>query len=167
MNIRSILFVFLVVGCTGKNNPGSPLDTLTDQQKEAIVVENARLRLQIESLEHQIDSLRFGVPAQREREPSQSLSVSEPFAFILMEIEENGQSLQFGKRIQYYSVSDVLEVGELDNERKYRLLDDFQSKYMNSSEGKVYQGSVKSRKIFTFSSYEEASKAREKYIISE
>lgn len=92
--------------------------------------------------------------------PNQLLN--KQYYFIVLKITE--------KRIMniedFYSVTEVNEIGNFSESIRYKLLDKVVSNYMNSIDAKLYEGSVKQRNFYLFNSYIEASKAREKYIIN-
>ncbi len=45
-------------------------------------------------------------------------------------------------------------------------MDEAQNEFFRSGKAMVYEGQVTDRKVYTFNTYEQASKEREKYIIS-
>lgn len=152
----------LIFGCnsSSKSTDTSYSSDTLSEHLGYVIAQNMNLIAQVERLEKEVDSLRSLT--------SQGSEYGKPFAFIVMEVVQDGEysNNQGGQRVNYYRCSDVLNVGILDSETKYKLLDKFQQNYMSSPEGKVYHGSVNSREIFTFSTYEDASIAREKYIIN-
>lgn len=84
------------------------------------------------------------------------------YYFIVLDIVEN----HYTSRQRFTWTTSVKTIGVLNDELKYRLLDQEVSNYKNSANGIVYNGSIKKREIYLFNSYQEASKAREKYIMN-
>ncbi len=84
------------------------------------------------------------------------------YYFIVLEIVEDHHTSR--QRLNW--TTSVKTIGVLNDDLKYRLLDQEVSNYKNSPNGIVYNGSIKKREIFLFNSYQEASKAREKYIMN-
>lgn len=94
--------------------------------------------------------------------PSYNYSSTKYFFVVLKVVEDHYTEYQTS-----YVTSDILEAQsyELDEETKYKLLDKFVKSYKNSPSGMAWKGNIKSRKIYSYDSYEEASRAREKYIM--
>lgn len=84
------------------------------------------------------------------------------YYFIVLEIIEDRT---FDKQ-EFYYTTQVNQIKIYNESIKYQLLDEVVSDYKNSARGSVYNGTVKNRNIYLFNSYENASKAREKYIMN-
>lgn len=65
----------------------------------------------------------------------------------------------------YIYTSSVKEYKDIDEDIKYKILDEFQNYYAHG-EGYIHNGTVKNRKILLFNTYSEASREREKYTMS-
>ncbi len=84
------------------------------------------------------------------------------YYFVVLDIVEDHV---FEKKKSFY-VTSINELTYYNDEIKYKILDDVVMQYKSSPSGIAYNGSIKKREIFTFFSYEEASKAREEYIMN-
>ena len=84
------------------------------------------------------------------------------YYFIVLEIEE----YHFPNNEKYFYTTQVNQLSNYNDNVKYKLLDEVVSNYKNSINAIVHKGSVNKRNIFLFDSYEQASKAREKYIMN-
>lgn len=84
------------------------------------------------------------------------------YYFVVLNIVEDHV---FEKKKSFY-VTSINELSYYNDEIKYKILDDVVMQYKSSPSGIAYNGSIKKREIFTFFSYEEASKAREEYIMN-
>jgi hypothetical protein len=71
----------------------------------------------------------------------------------------------FEKESIYYTTQ-VNQLSNYNDNVKYRLLDEVVANYKKSPSGMLYKGSIKKRNIYLFDTYEQASKAREKYIMN-
>jgi len=88
------------------------------------------------------------------------------YAFTRLVVEQEEYDFSDGhlKTEAYNVCSSIEEFSNVDNDLRYKLLDQAQQKYLTNSQHK--KGSVKSRDCFVFLSYEEASKKREEFLIS-
>jgi len=67
---------------------------------------------------------------------------------------------------KYNYCSAIKSFTNLTEDKKYEFLDEIQSLYLGSIDAKMNKGHIKSRQIFVFDTYEEASKEREQYMIN-
>ncbi|GAB3422015.1 hypothetical protein [Niabella aquatica] len=108
------------------------------------------------------EEMKLGIQSDNKALQS-SITNSTKYIFVVLEVsEDNGLEIK-----NYYVTSDILEMSEfeLDENNKYKLLDDYVKSYKRSPSGSVYKGKIKSRKIYNYETYEKASKAREKFIM--
>ena len=69
---------------------------------------------------------------------------------------EMSSGLEGLKDVPYVTWSDILEVAKFTEDTKYRLMDDFEKKFMEHSP--AYFKAITKRECFSFNSYVEASK---------
>ena len=138
---------------------------------QALQAENVEKQNRIEEQQKQISRLEERLSALEETNKNSMPSSennynsgiqSSQFYFIVLEVVEN----HISEKRQMYYTTQVNQISSYNDNIKYQLLDEVVSNYKNSPSGRVYEGSVKSRNIYLFNNYEDASKAREKYIMN-
>ena len=99
--------------------------------------------------------------------PNYNTSTNTKYVFVLLkttQIERDEMTMdKIEKRYNY--CSEIQNLPFISEDIKYELMDKVQRSYKNSASAIVYNGRVNSRQVFVFDSYEEASKAREKYLV--
>lgn len=131
-------------------------------QKQNVIDEQQK---QIARLEQRLNNLESKSNSNNDNssfENGNSSSFATQYYFIVLEVVENHV---MDKRKLFYTTQ-VSQISNYNENVKYRLLDEVVSSYKNSPSARVYDGDVKKRNIYLFSSYEEASIAREKYIMN-
>ena len=152
---KILLFAFFISSCqSNKENESLKNDNLV---KQRVIDEQQR---QINSLQERLTTLESHSNDQNV-EGIASFSNSQ-YYFIVLQVSEE----RFSEGEQhFYFVTQINEIMDYNENLKYKLLDDVVLTYKNSSNASLFNGSVKKRNIYLFSSYQEASKAREKYVI--
>ena len=128
------------------------LGACTDTKKKKIIdelnAENFRLRRQVEQLNAQLSVM----------QPYQS---AKKYAFVVLNVEQTeGYPPEV---VSYTNLSSIEAVDNLNEDTEYKLMDDFQNTYLKSIKAQVNKGIVRDRKIYSFDTYAEASKAREQF----
>lgn len=150
VNLSLLIFVFIISGCNQNLESEKRLKELEEQNKELREQINTRDRPSSNNTEYK--------PAP----PIQNTK----FIFVVLQVLQTNPDKPWDhdNKINMVVCSPIQEVTNLDDNIKYQLMDKSQDSYLNYSGGKLYGGSVKSRKCLDYDNYEEASKAREKYL---
>jgi hypothetical protein len=177
-NILKHFSIILLLGLFSCQSEEPETEVLQDEsvQEETVVQDQALVeeqqntieaqRMQIAQLEQRLGALErqssmVTNTSTKETEQSTPFNGTQYFFMVLEVVEDH----IYEKRKMYYT-SRVNEISNYDDNIKYRLLDEFVSVYKNSADGMVYKGNVKKRNVHLYNSYEEASRAREKYIMN-
>lgn len=122
---------------------------------------------QIDRLEqraNRIENKQITEPSYNNEESSYS-NYGNQYYFIVLEVTvTHNYSNNYSNDEQFYYTTQVNQLSNYNDNVKFRLLDDVVTQYKSSPHGMVNKGSISKRDIFLFNSYEEASKAREKYL---
>ena len=133
--------------------------------------ENTDLKRRLSKIEEENKRLKGKVGAS---EKSEELNPNSIYAFILLgterEVLKNRDEINFGdvnakfyKTVTGVYISTVRTVNDSSDDTKYRMMDEFQSEFYR----KILDGKVTDRQVFFFSTYGEASRVREKYMVSQ
>lgn len=144
MKPLSKLLPLLVLACL--------LEACGDSKNKKIIdelnAENSRLRRQVEQLNAELSA-------------TQSYQSAKKYTFVVLNVEQTeGYPPEV---VSYTNLSSIEAVDNLTEDMEYRLLDDFQNTYLKSIKAQVNKGVVRDRKIYSFDTYAEASKAREQF----
>lgn len=157
-----ILQALLLLSCQSNKSDTETLQQ-DNVQKQNIIDEQQK---QIARLEQRLNSLETKSNSHNTNSSFEngynSASYATQYYFIVLEVVENHV---MDKRKMFYTTQ-VNQISNYSENTKYKLLDEVVSSYKNSPSARVYEGDVKKRNIYLFGSYEEASKAREKYIMN-
>jgi hypothetical protein len=144
------------------------LFSCTNKRKEA-ELEDRLAKLEKDNKELQ-DKLNFTTEAPVEEQQIPESTIAENnYVFVKLVVEQEepkfgSPETDYKQSVTYNYCSEILKLASFDSELKYTLMDDVQQNYYRSK-GQFYNGKVKSRECFVFSSYEEASKKREEYLM--
>ena len=92
------------------------------------------------------------------------------FAFVVINVQLQYLSARPDEQYEYKNMiftTGIQEYTNLNEDIKFQILDKAQRDFNNSSSGVMYNGIVKKRKLYTYSTYAAASRAKEKFTISE
>jgi hypothetical protein len=89
--------------------------------------------------------------------------ISYAFTRLIVEQQEYDMDAHAYVNMTMNFCSSIKEYSKLDNDVKYYLMDQAQQRYLKDSQH--LNGHVKSRECFVFSSYEDASKKREEFLV--
>lgn len=152
----------LLLSCENSNNQKklqednqNKQNTIDEQQRQITQLEERLNRLENNTSNSNTDNY---VPTENQN----NSNYYGQYYFIVLEVIEDHT---FEKESFYYTTQ-VNQLSNYNDNIKYRLLDEVVSDYKKSPSGMVYKGSVKKRNIYLFDTYEQASKAREKYIMN-
>ncbi len=151
LNLCSIaiwLCLFQLIACNSQ-----------EQKKDKVISAQEK---QIKDLEERINKIETEKPSSYKNvSDNQPTHTNSQYYFILLKVKE-----QHGLILQSLNYSsEVTEITNYNESIKYKLLDNAVSNYKSSMGAAVYNGSIYSREIFLFDTYEAASKEREKYIM--
>lgn len=140
------LLLFCVISSCNSNNQSSKLEERISQlEKENKSLKQSENSIQIKEPVNQYAVIVLHVESLVEKTPG-----------------EMGVNFDPYKKYKGYYVSGVRTESDDSESNKYRLMDEFQSDFMNDS----HEGKVDSRNIYFYNTYEEASKAREKFMLN-
>lgn len=127
---------------------GACTDTNSKKNIDELNAENFRLRRQIEQLNTQLAV-------------TQTYQSAKKYAFVVLNVEQTeGYPPEV---VSYTNLSSIEAVDNLNEDLEYKLMDDFQNSYLKSIKAQINKGVVRDRKIYSFATYAEASKAREQF----
>lgn len=93
------------------------------------------------------------------------------YGFVVMHVQQDNDNFEEkmnGIRAKsYVFTTGIEEYDFVDDDLKYQILDEAQSSYKRTPAAIAYKGIVKDRDLLLFDSYSEASRAREKYTLSD
>jgi len=115
--------------------------------------------LKIDSLTKLNDSLNTQLKSVQRTVATENEEVSKAkYCYVLITYtnREMGSGLQGLQDVTYLTWSDIIEVSEFNEDTKYRLMDEFEKKFL--SHPPTYFKSIQKRDCFSFDSYVEASK---------
>ncbi|NCU04690.1 MAG: hypothetical protein GXC73_11955 [Chitinophagaceae bacterium] len=138
--MRYLLFLIFLTAC--QNN--SPKEKIV--MDDSPMAENERLRNALKDTKKSDESL------------SSDATKNSKFCYILLTYvnREMGDGLEGLKDVQYLTWSDIFEVTELSEEKKFRLMDEFEKKFQTQLP--AYFKAITKREVFEFDTYVEASK---------
>lgn len=87
---------------------------------------------------------------------------STKYYFVVLRVTEDHITTK--EPLNYTSV--INEINEYNETIKYKILDEISYQYKRSPAGIAWKGSINDRQIYIYSTYEEASKEREKYFMN-
>ncbi|MFN3022045.1 hypothetical protein ACK1KB_13880 [Chryseobacterium sp. TY3] len=165
---KQLLFVLfstlLLISCQNNekqqelDNKNQILQTANREQKSTIDAQSQK----INQLEERLSKLEENKQDLQDSQPNDFSNYSGQYYFIVLEIEE----FHYPNTEKFFYTTKVNQLSNYDDNIKYQLLDEVVSNYKNSVNAKVYKGSVNNRNIYLFNTYEQASQAREKYIMN-
>lgn len=138
--MRYLFLLFLIAACqtSPRKNEASNID--------ALMKENDSLKSQLRKKEP--------APAIIERDNKSQ----KKYCYVLISYlnHEMGSGLEGLKDVPYVTWSDIVEVADFTDDTKYRLMDEFEKKFLDHSP--AYFKKITKRECFFFNSYVEASK---------
>ena len=145
-----LIFCFLFVYCKeGMNSENSAVtDTINTVSADTILDPNA--------------------PAERDFDSTPPTKNNYKYVFVFLKINQ----LEFDRTgiqhiVGYSYCTSIQSYDFVDEELKYRLMDNAQSEYLNSVKASAYKGKVIDRNAFVFDTYEDASKKRATFTVGE
>lgn len=154
------VFIFLFSSCDSSTQTQKL--KRENQEKQEKIDEQTKQINRLEERLNKIENQQTSEPSYNDKEVSSYSNYGNQYYFIVLEVIEK----HYPNNEQFYYTTQVNQLSNYNDNIKYRLLDEVVTQYKNSPSGMVYKGNVKKRDIFLFNSYEEASKAREKYIMN-
>lgn len=149
-------FLVLFFGCNSDNKTEERLKRLEQENKE---------------LKEKISTEKLYIPQNNQNTSpnnnTDNQSRASKYVFVLLkttQTEYNETSMERVDR-RYNICSEIERLAYVDEDMKYSLMDQVQGSYMKSASRIMDRGRVNSREVFVFDTYEEASKAREKYLV--
>ena len=172
MNKIILLFTLYALTLSSCTNPVDKNELET--QNENLINENQIKQSKIDEQERQINQLEDRLNKLEETQKSEPVintpnsynedysNYSGQYYFVVLEVTED----HIVEKQNLYYTTQVNQLNNYNDNVKYRLLDEVVTNYKKSPSGMAYKGNVKKRNIYLFDSYEQASKAREKYIMN-
>ncbi|WP_439582422.1 hypothetical protein [Dyadobacter bucti] len=97
-------------------------------------------------------------------EENSDLPRNTKYVFVILYVEQTeGYPPQV---MTYTNLSGIEAVADLDEDRKYRIMDQCEAFYLNSVKAALHKGAVRDREIQVFDTYAQASRAREEIVKS-
>ncbi|WP_419488770.1 hypothetical protein [Chryseobacterium bernardetii] len=160
---KSFLPLLLAVLCLSCENPKPKITTGDDPHVDSLLAKaRANAKIQFEEIDRKMDAHQDSIDL-RSKQTIKSASIATQYVFVRLEIEEDK-----GMRIQQGNfVSGIQEIKSLTEDEKARLEDQVLTEYLKSSGAQLFNGRVKKKETFVFSSYKEASAKRNSFLISE
>ena len=163
--MRKILLLaitFLLLSCDNSKNQNKLEEEIRNKQNTIDLQQ-----IQIIQLEERINRLENNTSnnSNDNYAPNENQNNANYFGqyyFIVLEVIED----HVFEKENFYYTTQVNQLSNYNENVKYRLLDEVVTEYKRSPSGIAYKGNVKKRNIYLFDTYEQASKAREKYIMN-
>jgi len=161
-----ILIVLLFLGAallsSCDNSTQTQKLTRENQEKQEKIDEQTKEINRLEERLSKIENQQNSEPSYNGKEEGNNSNYGSQYYFVVLEVIEK----HYPNNEQFYYTTQVNQISNYNDNIKYRLLDEVVTKYKNSPSGMAFNGNVRKRDIYLFNSYEEASKAREKYIMN-
>jgi hypothetical protein len=158
MRFTILIFLFLS-GCKNENGSRITHSLIND----SLIKVNEQLHDSIKLVDSLDKFYQLGKYAKGNN--NNSIVTSEKYCFVLLKVTQTEPL--WGKDEYYNYCTKIQEISTVDEDSKYRLMDDAQEIYLGSPSGTLHNGSVIERECFIFDSYQEASREREKYLIQQ
>ncbi|SIT13680.1 hypothetical protein SAMN05421786_106159 [Chryseobacterium ureilyticum] len=161
---KSFLPLLLAVLCLSCENPKPKITTGDDPHIDSLLTRaRANAKIQFEEIDRKMEAHQDSIDPLRSKQTTTSASIATQYIFVRLEIEEDkGMKIQQGN-----FVSGIQEIKSLTEDEKARLEDQVLAEYLKSSGAQLFNGRVKKKETFVFSSYKEASAKRNSFLISE